>query len=290
MKKWCYRRILKMSGKRKIVFIGSIIVLLMAIILIALPSILRWMGLHPNYTRTQYDLKDKKALIITTSHDTLGDTGKKTGVFASEMTVPYYEFLDAGMTVDMASIQGGAIPIDNMSMKWPFSTAADKRFLKDNAYQDKVRNSMKVADVDFSQVDIVYMAGGWGAAYDLGQSAELGRKISEAYARGKILGSVCHGALGFIKAVDEAGKPLVEGKKMTAVTDKQVRELGISITPLHPETELRKLGADFQSNTAFKDFFATCVVIDGNIVTGQNQNSGGDTAQAMLRLLAEKSR
>lgn len=279
-----------MNGKSKIVFIGSIIVLLMAAILIMLPTILRWMGLHPYYTRTQYDLKGKKALIITTSHDTLGDTGKKTGVFASEMTVPYYEFLDAGMSVDMASIQGGAIPVENMSLKWPLSTAADKRFQKDNAYQDKVSNSMKVADVDFSQYDIVYMAGGWGAAYDLGQSAELGKKISETYARGKILGSVCHGALGFIKALDEDGKSLVEGKKMTAVTDKQVRELGISITPLHPETELRKIGADFQSNTAFKDFFATCVVIDGNIVTGQNQNSGGDAAQAMLKLLAEKSR
>jgi putative intracellular protease/amidase len=81
-----------------------------------------------------------------------------------------------------------------------------------------------------TQYDIIYMAGGWGAAYDLGQSDELGKKVSEAYAQDKILGSVCHGALGFIKAVDEKGFPLVKGKRMTAVTDKQVRELGISIT------------------------------------------------------------
>lgn len=268
--------------------LGSIFVIIL-IIIIMLPTILSWMGLHPHYTRTNYDLKGKKALVITTSHDILGETGKQTGVFASEMTVPYYEFLDAGMTVDVASIQGGKIPIEPMSVRWPIATTADKRFLKDELYLNKANNSLKIDGVDFTQYNIIYMAGGWGAAYDLGQSDLLGQKISDAYAQNKILGSVCHGALGFIKAVGKNGEPLVKGKHMTAVTDKQVKELNISITPLHPETELRKLGADFESNTAFKDFFATDVVIDGNIVTGQNQNSGGDTAQAMLRLLSEKT-
>lgn len=132
------------------------------------------------------------------------------------------------------------------------------------------------------------MAGGWGASYDLGQSEVLGQKITEANAENILLGSVCHGALGFLMAKETDGKPLVEGKKMTAVTDKQVEELGISITPMHPETELRKLNADFQSNTAFRDMFATMLVVDGNIVTGQNQNSSGPTAQMLLRLLDKK--
>jgi putative intracellular protease/amidase len=119
------------------------------------------------------------------------------------MTIPYYEFLDAGMTVDVASIKGGKIPIESMSLKWPIAAPADKRFLKDKVYLSKVNNSLKIDDVDFTQYDIIYMAGGWGAAYDLGQSDVLGKKISDAYAKNKILGSVCHGALGFIKAVDK---------------------------------------------------------------------------------------
>jgi putative intracellular protease/amidase len=89
-------------------------------------------------------------------------------------------------------------------------------------------------------------------------------------------------------ATDVDGSPLVEGRTMTAVTDKQVEELGIGITPQHPETELRRLNANFVSDTAFRDFFATYVAVDGNIVTGQNQNSSGETAQTLMRMLAER--
>jgi putative intracellular protease/amidase len=90
-------------------------------------------------------------------------------------------------------------------------------------------------------------------------------------------------------AIEVNGSPLVEGKTMTGVTDKQVVELGIEITPLHPETELRKQNANFVSSTALRDMFATYVAVDGNIVTGQNQNSSGETAQTLMRLLAEQN-
>lgn len=201
------------------------------------------------------------------------------------MTIPYYAFLDAGMTVDVASIQGGKIPIEPISLRWPMRTEADKRFLDDEDFLDKVENSLLIDDLNFSEYDLVYMAGGWGAAYDLGQSEILGQKITEAYASGVILGSVCHGALGFLKANDTEGNPLVENRTMTAVTDKQVEELGIDITPLHPETELREAGAIFVSDTAFRDMFAYYVAIDGSIVTGQNQNSGEETAYEMMYLV-----
>ena len=173
-------------------------------------------------------------------------------------------------------------------MRYPLASSADKRYLKDDEAQQKTENSLKIDDVDFLDYDIIYMAGGWGASYDLGQSEVLGEKITEANAADILLGSVCHGALGFLKALETDGKPLVEGKKMSAVTDKQVEELGISITPMHPETELRKLNADFQSNTAFRDMFATKMVVDGNIVTGQNQNTSGPVAQELLSLLERK--
>lgn len=268
-------------------------VLIGAVVLIAalLPQILSWIGLHPDYEREDYNLEGKRALIIATNHDTLGDPedGVATGVYGSELTIAYYDFLDAGMTVDIASIEGGEIPFEPVSLRYPLATEADRRYLNDEDAQNKTQNSLSIEDVDFLDYDIIWMAGGWGAAYDLGFSELLGEKISEAHAENILLGSVCHGALGFLMATDVDGSPLVEGRTMTAVTDKQVEELGIGMTPQHPETELRRLNADFVSETAFRDFFATYVAVDGNIVTGQNQNSSGETAQTLLRMLAEKS-
>jgi putative intracellular protease/amidase len=105
-----------------------------------------------------------------------------------------------------------------------------------------------------------------------------------------VLGSVCHGALGFIQAKKANGEPLLKNKKVTAVTNKQVRELGIEITPLHPETEVKKAGAIFESKTSFQDVFANYVVIDGNMVTGQNQNAGMEVAQQMMKIISGKSK
>ncbi len=274
--------------KRKLLIAGAILISIIVILALTMPMILKLIGFHPDYKKEEYKLSGKKALIITTSHDTLGETGKATGVYGSEMTIPYYEFIDAGMEVDIASIQGGQVPIEPVSLKYPVRTHADKRYLKDDIAQEKTENSLKIDDVDVNDYEIIFMAGGWGAAYDLGTSKVLGEKITEANEKDILLGSVCHGALGFLQAKEVDGKPLVERKKITGVTDKQVEELNITITPQHPETELRKLNADFKSNTAFRDFFATMTVIDGNIVTGQNQNSSGETAQEMLRLLNER--
>lgn len=274
---------------KTLLIVGLTFVGIIALVLIFLPQILTWIGFHPAYDRVEYDLGGKRALIIATNHDTLGDTGKATGVYGSELTIAYYEFLDAGMTVDIASPEGGVIPFEPVSLRWPMASPADKRYLNDEDAQNKTQNSLSIADVDFLEYDIIWMAGGWGASYDLGYSEVLGEKLSEAHAEGILLGSVCHGVLGFRMATDVDGKPLVEGKTMTGVTDKQVQELGIEITPLHPETELRKQNANYVSSTAFRDMFATYVAIDGNIVTGQNQNSSGETAQALLRMLADKN-
>lgn len=276
---------------RNIKFVGitaAALVALAAILAISLPKLLNLIGLHPDYERVAYDLTGKKALIVTTSHGILGDSGKATGVYGSEMNIPYYEFLDAGMTVDIASIEGGEIPIEPISLRYPLVTPADQRYLKDTEAQEKVMNSLKIDEVNFLDYDIIFLAGGWGASYDLGYSEVLGEKITQANAEGILLGSVCHGALGFLKAEKADGTPLVEGLQITAVSDKQVEELGITETPMHPETELKKLGANYQKDEAFRDFFANLVVTDGNIVTGQNQNSSGETAQTLMKLLSEQ--
>ena len=251
---------------------------------LGLPQTLRALGLHPHYNGTIYSFPGKRALIITTSHAVLGDSGKATGVFGSEMTAPYYEFQDAGMQVDIASIQGGLIPIEPMSFRWFLAADSDKRYMNDPDFQAKVAASKKINDIDFTHYDIIFLAGGWGAAYDLGTSAVLGQKMSQAWGAGKVVGGVCHGPLGLLNATEPNGTPLLKGKHVTAVTDRQVKQLGITMTPQHPERELRAAGALFESTTAFQDLFANHTTVDGKLVTGQNQNAGYETAQRMMQV------
>jgi len=268
--------------KKLIITVLAAIVVIGLGVRLGLPSFLRTMGLHSEYQGQRYMIPEGKALIICTSNDRLGEDGDKTGVWGSELTAPYYEFRDGRMFVDVASIEGGQIPIDPQSFIWVMKSEHDERYLSDPQLQEKVRNSLLIDDIDFTEYDIIFLAGGWGAAYDLGFSEVLGRKITEAYAAGKIVGGVCHGPLGLLRARDENGEPLVKGRRLTAVTDKQVEELGITMTPQHPERELRAAGAEFESGTAFRDVFANHVVVDDRIVTGQNQNAGAEVANVMM--------
>ena len=268
--------------KNTLVIIVIVLVLLGLAVWLGLPAGLKAMGLHPPYRGPKVQFHGGKALIITTSHDRLGENGSKTGVFGSEMTAPYYEFSDGGMNVDLASIKGGPIPIDPLSFKWFIKSEYDDRYLKDPEFQRKANHSLRIDDIDFTNYDIIYLAGGWGAAYDLGTSQVLGRKISQAFGAGKVIGGVCHGPLGLLLTKDENGAPLVKGRRLTAVTDKQVQELGITITPQHPERELRSAGVRFESQKAFRDIFASHSVVDGRLVTGQNQNTGAEVANKMM--------
>jgi putative intracellular protease/amidase len=283
-----------MKTKKILIYIVSSIIVILIITAIALPSILKSFGFHPDYDGKAYQLDGKKALIVTTSHGVLnkpGETeGNATGVFGSEMTIPYYEFLDAGMQVDVASIEGGAIPIDPASFLYFIKEDADKRYLKDDIFKAKVQNSIPLKEVDFKQYDVVFFAGGWGAAYDMAQSEILAQKVSEAYYDSDVIyGSVCHGALAFTEAKDSTGNYLVNGRTMTGVTQKQLDQLGIEFTPKHPEAELKKAGANFQANHKRMDFFATLTVADEEkrFITGQNQNSGHETSQMILKVLSE---
>lgn len=266
------------------------------VVRLGLPVLLHNLGMHPEYTGETFKVPGKKALVITTSHGTLAMPGESegdaTGVFGSEMTHPYYVFLEAGMSVDVASIKGGEIPIDPQSFAFPIISPEDKRFQQDVIFKAKANNSIAIKDVDISQYDVVFLSGGWGAAYDLAQSPELAEKLSEAFYSEKqpIIGAVCHGLLGLVNAKDKQGDILIAGRKMTGVTDKQIKELGIEVTPLHPETELRKAGVVFESKTAFKDIFATYVTVDQEqrFVTGQNQNSGLEAAHKITEILSKR--
>lgn len=272
------------SRTRNIIVIVVIALVVIGVgVAFGVPPLLRAMGLHADYQGQRYLLQDGRALVIATNHDQLGDSGRETGVFMSELTAPYYEFVAGRMQVDIASIEGGEIPIDPSSFNWFIKSPYDDRFLDDPVLQAKVEDSLPIEDLDFTDYDVVFMAGGWGAAYDLGTSELLGQRVSEAYAAGVVVGGVCHGLLGLLQATDEDGDPLVEGRRITAVTDKQIRELNITFTPQHPERELRAAGADFQSSSAFRDFFASHVEVDGQLVSGQNQNDGPEVANRMMQ-------
>jgi arylsulfatase A-like enzyme/putative intracellular protease/amidase len=248
----------------------------------ALRRLVQRLGMHPEDTdRTPLSAPGRRALVVATNHSTLGN-GKPTGVFASELTVPYYYFLDAGMQVDVASPLGGTIPVDPMSLKPVLRTDADDRYLGDGVLGAKVAGSLAVGDLDVRDYDLVYLAGGWGAAFDFGVSQPLADQLSAADAAGLVLGGICHGPLALRNATRPDGTPLVRGRRLTAVTDKQVRELRITSTPMHPETELRRMGALFVSTSRFRDPCANHWVVDGNLVTGQNQNAGPMVAREMV--------
>jgi len=283
-----------MKRSKKVIYSLSVILVLVVLIAIFLPSILHSLGLHPDYDGEQYNLDGKKALIVTTSHGVLnkpGETeGRKTGVFASEMTIPYYEFFDANMQVDVASIRGGEIPIDPQSFYYFLKSPQDKRYLEDEVFQQKVKNSIPVNEVDFKDYDVVFFSGGWGAAYDMA-SDMMGKKVSEAYYNSDVIfGSVCHGALAFTEAKDSTGNYLMAGRTMTGVTQKQLKQLGIEFTPKHPQKELEKAGADYKANHKWVDPLATITVIDEEkrFITGQNQNSSHETAQLIMSILNEQ--
>jgi putative intracellular protease/amidase len=254
-------------------------------------SLLQKFGVHPKDKGAEaLDLTGATALCVATNHGVL-DIGVATEVFASELTVPYYLFLDAGMRVDVASPLGGVIPVDPLSMKEAIRTPDDDRLVADADFRRKLMHSLPVADVDFAAYDLVYFAGGWGAAFDLGQSEVLGRKVSEAYQAGRVLGGICHGPLGLLRGRTPEGELIVKGRRLTCVTDKQIHQLGIEITPLHPESALRQAGAVYECKThPVRDFFANHYVADNDLITGQNQNAGPMVARLMMgRVLSKRS-
>jgi putative intracellular protease/amidase len=256
---------------------------------LALRAALRAVGMHPEDPDAQrFDLAGRRVVCVATNHGTLAP-GTRTGVYCSELSVPYYAFGDAGMEVEVASPAGGLIPIDPQSLKPVLRCAADDRLLDDQALRAHLANSPSIGSLDLSAYDAIYLAGGWGAAFDFATSDDLAAALTEAAALGLVIGGVCHGPLGLVNATTPDGAPLVEGRRVSAVTDKQVRELKIESTPFHPETELRQRGARFESATRFRDPFANHWVVDGNLVTGQNQNAAPMVARLLMEHVASSS-
>ncbi|MDH7638145.1 type 1 glutamine amidotransferase domain-containing protein [Sphingomonas oryzagri] len=221
-----------------------------------------------------------KILIILNSHDRIGDSDRRTGLWFEELTTPYYAFLDAGAQVDIASVAGGKVPIDPHSIEEADKNPASvTRFLADAAAMAKIGSSPAIADVSVDDVDAVFLPGGHGTMWDMPENATLGALLSDPWAKGKVVAAVCHGPAGLVGAKDETGKPLVAGRPVAAFTNEEEEMAGLTKqVPFLLETRMRELGAHYESGAAFRPFARRA----GKLVTGQNPQSSEEVARLVL--------
>jgi putative intracellular protease/amidase len=228
-----------------------------------------------------------KILMVLTSHDQLGDTGKKTGFWLEEFAAPYYAFKDAGADVTLASPKGGQPPLDPKSDEPDSQTDATRRFKADAAAQAALAMTGKLSDVSADGYDAVFYPGGHGPLWDLAENADSIRLIEAMAGAGKTVAAVCHapGVLRHVKAAN-GGAPLVQGKNVTGFTNTEEAAVQLSdIVPFLVEDSLVKNGGKFSKGADWQPY----VVTDGKLITGQNPASSEPAAQAVLRQLQGKA-
>ncbi len=221
-------------------------------------------------------------LMVLTSHDRLGDTGKKTGFWLEEFAAPYYVFKDAGLNVTLVSPKGGQPPLDPKSDEPDAQTDATRRFRADADAQTTLANTRKLADARVSDYDAVFYPGGHGPLWDLANDRDSIALIESTYDAGRPIALVCHapGVLRDAKGSD--GAPLVSGRKVTGYTNSEEAAVGLTdVVPFLVEDMLKANGGDY----AKKADWASHVVIDGNLITGQNPASSEDAAKAVVAQL-----
>lgn len=229
----------------------------------------------------------KRALIILTSHGTKGDAGDATGFYWEELATPYWRLRDAGYDVDIASVLGGEPPADPGSTAEIDRPPSVQRFMDDAPAMGSLRDSVPVADIDPLAYDAVFLPGGHGTMWDTGHSERVGQVVAGAYENGAIVGAVCHGPAGLVRATLESGEPLVRGKRVNSFTDAEEVAVGLSQTvPYLLESRLRELGAVFEGNPRN---FEPHAVRDGRLVTGQNPRSSERVAALMMEALAQST-
>jgi putative intracellular protease/amidase len=223
-------------------------------------------------------------LMVLTSHDQLGDTGKKTGFWLEEFAAPYYVLKDAGHAITLASPKGGHPPVDPKSDDPDAQTDATRRFKGDAEAQAQLASTKQLGSVRSSDFDAIFYPGGHGPLWDLTEDAQSKALIEQTIADGKPVALVCHApaVLKNVKAKD--GAPLVEGKSVTGFTDEEEEAVGLtSVVPFLLQDVLKQLGAKFSKTEPFKPH----VVREGLLITGQNPSSSEPAAKALLEALAK---
>ena len=228
-----------------------------------------------------------KVLIVLTSHDQLGNTGRKTGFWLEELAAPYYAFLAAGAEVTLASPKGGQPPLDPKSNEPSFQTDLTRRFEADPAATAQLAATLRLDAVDPAGFDTVFYPGGHGPLWDLAEDTTSIALIEAFLAAGKPVALVCHapGVLRHVKAPN--GRPLVEGRQVTGFTNTEEEGVGLTqVVPFLVEDELKARGGVYSKGPDW----ASYVVADGLLITGQNPASSAAAAQRLLGRLAQPAR
>ncbi len=224
-----------------------------------------------------------KILMVLTSHDKLGDTGRKTGFWLEELAAPYYVFKEAGVEITLASPKGGQPPLDPKSNEPEFRTDLTRRFEADSSAEAQLASTLRLDSVKSDDFDSVFYPGGHGPMWDLAEDPDSIKLIESFLAAGKPIALVCHapGALRHVKTPQ--GRPLVEGKSVTGFTDTEEEAVGLTkVVPFLVEDELKAEGGIFSKTTDW----GVHVVSDGLLTTGQNPASSGPAAKVLLEKLA----
>ena len=222
-----------------------------------------------------------KILMVLTSHDKLGDTGRKTGFWVEEFAAPYYVLADAGAEITLASPKGGQPPIDPSSTEEDAQTEATKRFDKDVELQKKLSMTKKLRDVDASEFDGVFYPGGHGPLWDLANDLDSIALIEKFNEQIKPMAFVCH-APGVLANVEDHKKPLVRGRDVTGFANSEEEAVGLTdVVPFLVEDKMNQMGANYSKGEDWSSY----VKVDGKLITGQNPASSEKAARELLRLL-----
>lgn len=223
-----------------------------------------------------------KILMVLTSHDQLGNTGRKTGFWLEELAAPYYVFKEAGYEITLASPKGGQPPLDPKSNEPDFQTDDTRRFEADAEAGKALANTVKLADVNAADFDTVFYPGGHGPMWDLAESPDSSALIESFLAASKPVALVCHapGVLRHVKTAE--GRPLVEGRKVTGFTNTEEAAVGLTeVVPFLVEDELQAKGGNYSKGPDWGPY----VVQDGLLITGQNPASSAPAARRLVEAL-----
>jgi putative intracellular protease/amidase len=226
-----------------------------------------------------------KIVMVLTSHDQLGNTGRKTGFWLEEFAAPYFVFRDAGVELTLASPKGGQPPVDPKSDLPENQTDAMARFKKDQAAQQALAQTVRLAGIRAENFDTVFYVGGHGPMWDLAESADSIALIESFYNSGKPVALVCHSP-GVLHRVTYQGAPIVKGKRVTGFTNGEEEAVHLTkVVPFLVEDELKRLGGIFEKAPNWQPFS----VVDGRLITGQNPASSTVTAQTLLKMVGQKA-
>lgn len=218
-------------------------------------------------------------LMVLTSHDKLGDTGNKTGVWLEEFTAPYYVFKDAGAKITLASPAGGQPPLDPNSDSDDAQTDSTHRFKDDLEAQKALANTLKLSQIDSDDHDAVFYPGGHGPLWDLAEDRNSIKLIQTMWAAGKPVAAVCHAPGIFRHVQTDDDTALVSGRKVTGFSNSEEEAAGLTdVVPFLVEDQLKQLGGEYAKGEDWSSFVQT----DGRLITGQNPASSAAAARALL--------